>query len=335
MEATMISNVYLKYFKCFSEADISFAPLTLLTGLNSSGKSSLIQAIRIAVGGKLLDGYGNCVSIHGSKAEIVLNIGDVGYSIMIDKNSDLLIPGDKVPNDYAEGLHYLCADRLGPSKYLPFIKNTRDVGTKGEYVLSFLDSFEGGVPEKIRRNNYDIYASVKEQTRAWLEIISPGQTFDFKPVKDIDIAYSTFSDFHSIDVGFGLSYTLPIIVLILSSAAKKAESPDHPVVLLIENPEAHLHPRGQTELGIFLSLAAACGVQVIVETHSDHIINGVRIAIKNKQIEPDNTVFHFFKYDIKKEESIHYPIFIDENGVLDYWPDGFFDETEKSLFKIL
>ena len=78
----MISNLSLKSFKCFFETEIMISPITLLTGLNSSGKSSVIQALRILTSGKLLEGYGNCVSNLGTEAVIALYEKNL-YRLMI------------------------------------------------------------------------------------------------------------------------------------------------------------------------------------------------------------------------------------------------------------
>ena len=89
------------------------------------------------------------------------------------------------------------------------------------------------------------------------------------------------------NVGFGLTYCLPIIVAALGSTPG--------AVFIVENPEAHLHPRAQSEIGKFLVRLAASGVQTIVETHSDHVLNGVRVAVAAEQLlSPDDVAIHFF-----------------------------------------
>ena len=65
--------------------------------------------------------------------------------------------------------------------------------------------------------------------------------------------------------GFGISYVIPIVVQALVASTMNNS------VLIIENPEAHLHPYSQSQLGKFLTLVALNGVQIIVETHSEHI----------------------------------------------------------------
>lgn len=131
------------------------------------------------------------------------------------------------------------------------------------------------------------------------------------------------------NVGFGLTYVLPVVIAVLSS-----ESGD---LIIIENPEAHLHPAGQSAIAKLLSLSAQNGVQIIAETHSDHFLNGVRVATKRKLIESENiSIFYFSRESENKEHSIEVSQpFIDEKGKLDEWPDGFFDEWDKNLDKLL
>lgn len=88
------------------------------------------------------------------------------------------------------------------------------------------------------------------------------------------------------NVGFGLTQLFPIIVAIL--AAREGD------IILIENPEVHLHPKAQQDVGTLLARVAASGVQVVVETHSDHVLNGVRLAVKSKSIVPADVAIHFF-----------------------------------------
>ena len=112
--------------------------------------------------------------------------------------------------------------------------------------------------------------------------------------------------------------------------------------LIIENPEAHIHPRGQAELGRLLALCAQSGVQLFVETHSDHIINGVRVAVKKKQIDRHNVAISFFNRvstdssaPIYEQYSVCDTINIDDNGELSSYPEGFLDEWNKQLLELL
>ena len=104
-------------------------------------------------------------------------------------------------------------------------------------------------------------------------------------------------------------------------------------LLIVENPEAHLHPKGQALMGRFLARAAACGIQIIMETHSDHVLNGVRVAVKQGDIAHDAVQINFFhqRDGISRLSAPR----IDRDGHIDQWPDDFFDEWDKQLSELL
>ena len=131
------------------------------------------------------------------------------------------------------------------------------------------------------------------------------------------------TDFHRpIHVGFGLTQVLPIVVAALS--ASKGD------ILLIENPEVHLHPAGQVFMGQFLANVASAGVQVVLETHSDHVLNGVRRSVKTGRLTPEQVAIHFFKPRSSKQAQVVSPQ-LDKSGNIDTWPEGFFDQFDKDL----
>ena len=132
----------------------------------------------------------------------------------------------------------------------------------------------------------------------------------------------------SMNVGFGITYALPVIVSLL-----KLKQDD---LLIIENPEAHLHPGAQGLIGHLIARAASIGAQIIIETHSDHILNGIRVAVKEKFIPAEKTSVFFFSRE-NVGPSYHTNVFkpvIGMDGSIDYWPDGFFDEWDKALTKL-
>jgi len=90
-------------------------------------------------------------------------------------------------------------------------------------------------------------------------------------------------------------------------------------------------------MGELISRAAAAGAQVVVETHSDHVLNGVRVAVHGGIIEPESVALHYFTR-VEEEGRVHSSVespVIDRNGRLDKWPEGFFDEWDKSLERLL
>ncbi len=83
-------------------------------------------------------------------------------------------------------------------------------------------------------------------------------------------------------------------------------------------------------MGEFLSQVAAAGIQVIVETHSDHVLNGVRRSVKTGAIAPDDVMVHFFRERSETAEQVISPS-IGPTGNIDVWPSGFFDQFDKDL----
>ena len=105
-------------------------------------------------------------------------------------------------------------------------------------------------------------------------------------------------------------------------------------LFIIENPEIHLHPGAQSKLLEFLSFLSARGLQIIVETHSDHIFNGLRKSIKQKKISAEQAKVYFFKLD---ENYLSRPVLIeiDENGIVKNYEKGFFDQFDEDLDDLL
>lgn len=332
----MIHKLNLKSYKCFQELDLLFAPLTVLTGRNSSGKSTVLQSLLMLKKGNILEGHGGTSDLRCATGsgwpEITLSWGDAHEIYMKINEKTVLSPN----NNTLMEMDYISADRFGPRITLPYKEDVSGVGEHGEYVYALLSAYrdQGGVPEVMRHPMAKDASGIFEQTRAWLDLVAPGEKFDFQAYKNADVAVGAFSEYRPTNVGFGLSYTLPVIVSLLVMSAAKAKGEMRQPILLLENPEAHLHPAGQTTLGVFFALAAASGVQCIVETHSEHIINGIRVAIKEKKITPNDVIFHFFTKDKASEESEALAIFADQHGMLDKWPEGFFDESEKTLMRL-
>ena len=96
-------------------------------------------------------------------------------------------------------------------------------------------------------------------------------------------------------------------------------------LLLIENPESHLHPKGQSRIAKLISLAAERGCQIICESHSDHVINGIRVAVKKGEISHDKVGILFFSKNKDQETKVD-NIYIDGKGNLSEYPLGLLDE---------
>ena len=367
----MLSSVKLTNFKCFEQLDLPCAPLTLLCGMNGMGKSSVIQALlvlqasrfrqsMILSGGNADLGTPKDLLYEGAETDsISFEIGwDDGrepfkatYALTeherqlideakaietYDNPSDLDLP-KRDPDLYGD-MVYVGAERIGPRKiydYSEALERPSNLGARGEHTLSYLSAHQFDVldpadprcvPTGSRR-----FLEVLDH---WLQEVTPGTHLDFNVVGDADALIAGYRfdrpgdaqtrRYRATNVGFGLSYVLPVLTALLVPKGH---------LCLIENPEAHLHPRGQAKVAELAVRAAIAGVQVIVETHSDHFLDGVRIAVREQLIRPEDAAVHYFERDGGK--SVVVTPEIDADGRLSQWPAGFFDQHDDNLARLL
>lgn len=363
----MITRLTIENFKAFEYAELNLTELNLLTGVNGVGKSSVIQALLLLRQSRHMDG----LSLNGDLIAIGLGRDALHAQATHDKikfdlefhNSDFakfeynsvatsdFLEFSRLPESMGDELfqslfsethfQYLNAERRSPSVIFPAstyqVEQLRSVGKHGEYAVHLL--------ARNQLKTVDLPSTLIAQTNtlitqvdAWFQRISVGTRLTAIHRSDLNVATLTYRfeagenvtpDFTPVNVGFGFTYVLPIIVAVL--AARPGD------LLLIENPESHLHPQGQAQLGTLLACAAADGVQLIVETHSDHLINGVRVAVKERQIRPEQVSVYYFERDPNAEEHVTEIVqpTIDINGRLSEQPRGFFDEYARQLDRLL
>ncbi|MDE5944554.1 MAG: DUF3696 domain-containing protein [Rikenella sp.] len=216
------------------------------------------------------------------------------------------------------------------------MKEKHQLGTKGEFAVYYLNVFgtELKVPDALCHPNAKSNTLI-HQTAAWLGEISPDVKLDIQEISGADkviLGYQiglSNNNFRPKNVGFGISYVLPVIVSLLCVKKDK--------IVIIENPEAHIHPKGQAEMGRLIALAAAQGMQLFVETHSDHIVNGIRVAVKEELIEQKKVNISYFSRqttDTEQFSKIQH-IRIDKNGELSDYPTDFMDEWNNQLLKLI
>lgn len=357
----MISTLRLRNFKCFGDETFSLGKITLLAGLNGTGKSSVIQGLLA------LRNFGNS---NGSWHGPLLDIGsfsDVLHNRAEDDRIELrtiyegdvelcgdvtphraefhvggLLSGEEAVRQYSllrKSMFYLSADRLGPRKTLPFRAEAAaadtPLGKRGDGVLWFMGQHEGDPVAPALRHSAASSTTLLDQTNAWLAAVSPGVELVYTSVPEADLAVAGYSfeqmsdvrtkPFRATNVGFGVSYVLPLVVALLA-----AQDDD---LVIIENPEAHLHPGGQTRIADLAAKAAADGRQVILETHSDHILDGIRLAVAEQIVSAEDVSVYFFHRDDAGVEVVSPEVRTD--GTLDSWPDGFFDQQERNLARLI
>lgn len=378
----MINDIHLTNFKCFQKVKIPLKRLTVLSGGNGVGKSSVIQALlllrqagdqaRLLAGavdrtdGKrqlfsinLNDTYrlslGNSATLTNADIDsdtVVLGVSSndtdcimCGFeasttkpttSIACVEASEDLLERASVFSIFQREFHYLVAERVGPRDLQPMADQLfTSTGYEGEFTAFAISQAEA--ESRIVAPTLCIEPESKlfrVQLEAWMGRMVPGAQIFTTPHPDLNRVQmaigrrgATAKALPPANTGFGISYALPVVVSGLLAAPGS--------MLIVENPEAHLHPGAQTAIGIFLASVASAGVQVLVETHSENVLNGVRLAVLRDIIPHDDASFVFLSLGEGPGQPILHPITMDKAAELTSWPPGFFDQQGADLAEMM
>ena len=255
---------------------------------------------------------------------------------------------------FTEKFQYLNANRIEPQsihkKSFTSVFTLGNIGSKGQFTVDYLESrgsedisFENLIHPNtpISSNNRGEMFKDKRlinQVNLWMSEISPEisivTSFVTSDIVKLEYEFKQknlgkTNAFKPENVGFGISYALHVIVALL-----KAKPGD---LLIIENPESHIHPRGQAELGKLIALAAQNDVQIIIESHSDHILNGIRVEVKKSPELKDKTILFYFdkEYAETEQYSKIINIELDAKGELSEYPQNLLEEWSNQLLKLL
>lgn len=333
-EKTMLINsLGLKNFKCFEELNVKFAPITLLTGANSSGKSSLINAILAVLQTEQFPHYlspnGKYVNM-GSFDEIVFQNRvkwDFAIFIEFDKPDGVFDTrwernSNGLPRQYYEtdlsfeaedfdkDFNYIGSFRRPPERtYYQKAKAQQKIDIDGESYIDQIIEWEETSPDKLSELN-----EVMKQTELFDQIQSnklKGGRFELMVKVKPNARLTALTD-----VGFGISQFLPIIVADLQLS-------DHSC-LAVSQPEIHLHPKIQATFGNYLAnQIKRTQKQYIIETHSEYLLNRIRLLLVTGELKPEDVRVLYFENDGVKS-TVH-DVEFTTKGAVKGAPDSFFD----------
>ena len=214
-----------------------------------------------------------------------------------------------------QSIEYVGAMRIPPSRtYLYTGERRQTVGANGEHAVTML------AMDSIRRGRKS--RGIRQGVVKWLS--HAGIASDIKIVAlsdryfEIHIQHPITKEYENFaDVGYGNSQVIPVLVAGLNAIEGSA--------FIVEEPEIHLHPKAQADLGDFFLELCKRGVQSIVETHSEHMIVRLQKHIASGELNPEDLSIYYINPTSSGKELIR--LELDSKGVFKReWPGGFFPE---------
>jgi predicted ATPase len=352
----MIDSLSIEGFKCFDRITIHLRRINIFSGTNSSGKSSAIQAFLLLCNNSLkpsssplngiwlrLGSFDECRNHRTNARVFTVGVSSRNHSFQAqfqgsyDDNEDVSVAfihkSDEIQNFLnveKQHIYYLPANRIGPEDaYLKNFDQINFLGQKAEYIVDFLYKNR---KQKVSPSLVADTASItlEYQVNYWLKklfrINNTIRDLGLSNSLSMELSLDKGKPVRPYHIGSGVSFAMGVLVSCLSA------SPDD--IVIIENPEIHLHPKAQSELTEFLCFAANAGIQILLETHSDHVFNGIRKSIVQKNLVHTDVAVHFFQLD-ENALALNTAIELNEYGRILEHPNGLFDQFDDDLDQIL
>lgn len=350
----MIEELHIDSFKNIHKTNLKFSKLNILAGTNSSGKSSVIQSLllssKYSSNNRLFDEYCQkfgpldqlvCVKSGKRIFSICCKIDEEEYKIEGGQDKGLT---EMIPLKFEENLYYLSADRFAQSlveksSIGESLNSVPKFGVYGEYVSSYYANHSN---KPIQNNKIKEYCLemveegpfLSHHITYWIHRIlglslnlhAEKQGDDIKTYyKNQDIAF----ELRPCNLGTGVGYLAKILIVGLSLKEND--------VMIVENPEIHLHPKAISELTDFFAILAKSGIQVILETHSEHIINKTRYLVFKEKLKKTDISLYY------KDISEHFQEiylndkgrYVNKEGESMEFPRGFFDANLQHLLEMM
>ena len=353
----MIKKLAINQFKCVDSVELELAALNLFTGPNSTGKSTLIQALLLLAqcirrgemrhGESLLNGefvkLGTAQDVRNiytnrkqCKISIEMEHGQCVTGEMLfgenDEEDTIKLTNAEVFENF--DIIYLNHDRVGVKDiYDKNMENVSRIGTAGEYAFDYLsrNKLEPLPEPDFSAEVVKVGSNLGNQVDYWLEYIMGYRVLaeGIESTNYVRVVYQKAQNNRKLrpyHIGTGVSYVANVIVAALS--CKKGS------IFIVENPEIHLHPAAQSKLLEFCAYLSTRGLQIFVETHSDHIFNGVRKLLHKGIIKKEDTAVYFMvKNEMECSEAVR--IEITGEGKIKNQQKGLFDQFDDDLDELL
>lgn len=344
----MLNQLQIKGFKCFEQVKFDMGNLTLLTGINSAGKSTVIQAILLLLQkdepkGNPLNGRYVTLGQFQDVKNIMTNQRVTEIAAVFDENkcNQICMGLDEEGNFFSESgteyknidVIYLSAERIGVENvYKQNMPGIDRIGLYGEYAFDYLSKNRMNLLVEQEFCWEEAGRNLGNQVDYWLNYIL-GYRITAEEIEGTEVVRvfyqktnGTGKELKPYHVGTGVTYVASVIISALS--CKRGS------LFMIENPEIHLHPGAQSRILEFFSYLAMRGLQVVIETHSDHIFNGVRKNIKAEKLKKEQVSVYFFRQDARNL-SRPVKIRIDSYGGIENQERGLFDQFDDDLDELL
>lgn len=225
-------------------------------------------------------------------------------------------------------LRYLSANRTGPTALfeVPQADPISEVGIYGQNLATALQRHgQTQLTYWSPTRTDDINATLQEAVADWLQYMGLIQRYELVDYGKLGILLQVFVEgvqkpLDLTSVGFGTSQVLPILTQGLLTPEGG--------LFIVEQPEVHLHPKLQSHLAYFFYSLSRRNVQCIVETHSDHIVNQLRVlAARMPQLRQNIKIY--FASRSPEEGTTFEEVRLSKSGAIENWPPDFLSEAEK------
>lgn len=355
----MINKISFSNYKLFKEEQtLDLSPITILIGKNNTGKSAVLK-LPTLIAGSISGEFSQPFATTYQDVKVGLTTEDFFYNreitneslnFKISNSDDLTIScsiiGDFNNNIRLRSLSYngkeVDLDKVKVKGFIP--DGESPVKLNFDYIEAFRlkpepffqknnsDSFKVGINGE---NSNSLYANYYDEKNPIYKLISDWYFENFENWKlqvnqisgsvisyEITLKNGTNKPINIVNTGSGISQSFPLIL-------RSFMPVDVPTLIIIEEPETHLHPAAHGNLAerFVDSYLEDNKRNYLIETHSQNFVLRMRKLVAEGKLKPDQLAIYYVDFKEDLNESTLERIVVDEFGRVEWWPDGIFSET--------